>query len=205
MRFLGISFIVILLLTSCTVASTKDFVLVENSVEKYKNPYFADYSKDYVYKANFEVYGRTFGGLLIIKKLATEHHRVVFATEFGSKMMDMELKNDVFTINFIADDLNRKILINTLKKDFKILLQEEIRVDKTYRTTAATIFQLVDNKRFNYYYISKKNQQLVRILYASKSKEKIIFTFESKKGKIAENILIDHKNMKLKIKLKRID
>ncbi|QCX39587.1 hypothetical protein FF125_14470 [Aureibaculum algae] len=205
MRFLGISFIVILLFTSCTVASTKDFVLVENSVEKYKNPYFADHSKDYVYKANFEVYGRTFGGLLIIKKLATEHHRVVFATEFGSKMMDMELKNDVFTINFIADDLNKKILINTLKKDFKILLQEEIRVDKTYRTTAATIFQLVDNKRFNYYYISKKNQQLVRILYASKSKEKIIFTFESKKGKIAENILIDHKNMKLKIKLKRID
>ncbi|MBJ2173086.1 hypothetical protein JBL43_02475 [Aureibaculum sp. A20] len=205
MRFLGISFIVIILLTSCTVASTKDFVVVENTVEKYKNPYFADSSKDYVYKANFEVYGRTFGGLLIIKKLATEHHRIVFATEFGSKMMDMELINDVFTINFIADDLNKKIVINTLKKDFKILLQEEIRFDKTYQNTEATIFQLVDNKRFNYYYVSKKNQQLVRILHASKSKEKIIFNFESKDGKMAENIIIDHKNIKLKIKLKRID
>ena len=32
------------------------------------NPYFANPSQDYVYKANIEVYDKTFGGIFIVKK-----------------------------------------------------------------------------------------------------------------------------------------
>lgn len=204
MRFFLTSLCFIFIFSSCTLSTARDFVYVENTVRAYKNPYFADLDKDYVYKANFEVYAHEFSGILIIKKLADEHHKIVFTTEFGTKMMDLELKDDDFIIHFIADDLNRKILINTLKKDFEILLQEDVKVDKSFKNERFNIFQAQKTKRSNYYFVNKENNQLENILNASRRKEKIVFNFESKDGKTAENVLIGHKSIKLKIKLRLI-
>jgi len=202
MRFLQISLIAILSLSSCALATTKGLEEVEITATSIKNPYFADSAKDYVYKANFEVYGHEFSGILIIKKLATQHHKVVFATEFGTKMLDMELNNDNFTINFIANDLNKKILINTLKKDFEILLQEEVSVSKSYQNEQFRILSNNDGGRSNYYFIRKENNYLEKLINTSKTKEKVIFNFKSKDGKLAKEVLVEHKNIKLTIGLK---
>lgn len=202
MRFFLTSLFAIVFFSSCTLATTKDFVGVENTVKNYKNHYFADVAKDYLFKANFEVYGHEFSGILIIKKLAPQYHKVVFATEFGTKMLDMELKKDDVTINFIADDLNKKLLINTLKKDFKILLQEDVFIDNTYQNSTSLIFKTKKNIRFNYYFINKESNELEKIANTSKTKEKVVFNFKTDDGKTARKILIEHKNIKLKIRLK---
>ncbi|MDY7393864.1 hypothetical protein UMM65_01285 [Aureibaculum sp. 2210JD6-5] len=202
MRFFLISLYSIFFLSSCTLSTTKDFVFVENTVRTYHNPYFSNINKDYVYKANFEVYGHEFSGILIIKKLATQHHKVVFTTEFGTKMLDIELINDSFTINFIADDLNKRILINTLKKDFRILLKEEITISNTYQNNDFMIYENKDDKRYNYYFVKKRKQYLEKLINTSKTKEKVVFSFKSDDGQTARKILIEHKNIKLKIELK---
>ena len=82
---------------------------------------------DYVYKAKIDVYGRYFGGILILKKVDENSHRVVFTTEFGSKIFDFLYEGDTFTKNFMIDDLDKKIIVNTLRKDFKILISEKCR------------------------------------------------------------------------------
>lgn len=202
MRFFLTSLFAISLLYSCTLATTKDLVDTENTVKTFKNTYFADSIKDYVYKANFEVYGHEFSGILIIKKLADLHHKIVFTTEFGTKMMDVELNKNDFIIHFIADDLNKKFLINTLKKDFRILLQEEVTVSNSYQNEDFIVFKNNSDKRYNYYFINKENNQLEKLVNTSKRKEKVIFSFKSDDGRTARKILIEHKNIKLTIGLK---
>ncbi len=193
---------VVFFFSSCTLATTKGLSEAKTDIVTYKNPYFADVAKDYVYKANFEVYGHEFSGILIIKKLATQHHKVVFTTEFGAKIIDLELNNDDFTINFIADDLNKKILINTLKKDFRILLQEDVIVNKTYQNDYFNVYQCKINNSFNHYFVNKETNFLEKLVNTSKKKEKVIFIFKSDDGLRARKISIEHKNVKLKISLK---
>lgn len=202
MRFLKINILVIFLLSSCSLAITKDFTEANVELSNYKNPYFSNVFKDYVYKANIEVYGYEFSGILIIKKLATQHHRIVFATEFGTKMLDMELNKEDYTIHFIASELNKKILVNTLKKDFRILLQEDILVNKTFKNEYFNVYQSNNKNRLNFYFVKKEHNCLEKLVNSSKIKEKVIFNFKSNECKMAEKILIEHKNLKLKIELK---
>ena len=99
-------------------------------------------------------------------------------------------------------DLNKKILINTLQRDFKILLQEEVVIDKTYQNEEFSIFKNNNEKRFNYYFVHKENNKLEKLINTSKTKEKVIFSFKSDDGEMARKVLIEHKNIKLKIGLK---
>ena len=59
-RFSIIS-ILSLLLFSCKSYQIQDVVKKENSVKKFKNPYFSNPETDYVYKANIEIYGNKLG------------------------------------------------------------------------------------------------------------------------------------------------
>src|SRR5690606_33245610 len=108
-----------LLVLNCgSYPKKQNFQSKDSALKNIKNPYFSDASKDYIYKASIDVYGKNFGGLLIIKKIANNQHRVAFTTEMGSKLFDFTFTEDDFKVNFILDELNKKILINILKKDF---------------------------------------------------------------------------------------
>ncbi len=203
-KFILISLLILLGLSSCTLSTTKD--LVETNITKtiFTNPYFSDTTKDYVYKANIEVYGKHLGGLMIIKKTANKHHRVVFATEFGSKILDMELINDTFKINFVLDELNKKIILNTLKKDFKILLQENHSIEKTYSNDGAIVYQSQVDKRTNFFFVNDCSRELKKIVNTSKTKEKVVVTFDTIEKSLAKEVSINHKNIKLKIELRHL-
>ena len=118
--FLLISVCIFIL--SCGSYSKKNnFQNVEN-FEAIVNPYFSNSNQDYVYKAHIEVYNHNFGVLFILKKIAEKQHRIVFTTEMGNTLFDFSFNNEDFKVNYILDDLNKKILINILRKDFKALI-----------------------------------------------------------------------------------
>jgi len=191
-------------LHSCTLSTTKNLVETKTKITTYTNPYFSDVKKDYVYKATIEVYGKHLGGLMIIKKIANMHHRVVFTTEFGSRILDIELTGTDFKINFVLEELNKKILLNTLKKDFKILLQENHAVEKAYTNDDAIVYQSKTDKRTNFFFVSDCSRDLEKIVNTSKTKEKVIITFGKVVKALAKEISIDHKNIKLRINLRYV-
>lgn len=201
MKYFLINILIIIGLTSCILSTTKHLKESESDLKFFKNPYFSDVAKDYVYKANVTAYGHRFSGLMIIKKLGHNYHRIVFTTEFGNKMFDAELLDANFTINFIADELDRKILVNTLKNDFKILLQDDNPVLVTYGNESHKVYKTKSNRRFNYYFVNKQYSQLEKIVNTTKTKEKIIINFTSKDGEIADEVRIEHKGLKLTIEL----
>ena len=194
------------IVTSCaTYTLEKDLKLVTLEKSIYNAPYFSNSEIDYVYKANITVYGNELSGIFIVKKINETTHRAVFTTEFGNKLLDFEISDTTFKINFIVDELNRKILINTLKMDFKLLLRNKFDVQEQFENELFKVFLIKDGKNFEYLYLTKPNNKLSKIVLASKRKEKISIEYTSENNIFANSIIIQHQNLRLQIKLNYIN
>lgn len=189
------------LFISCKSYQVKDAVSVDNSLQFVQNQYFSDVSLDYVYKTHIEIYGNKMGGIFIAKRINDSIHRMVLTTDFGNKLLDFEISENSFKVNFIIDNLDKKIIINTLRDDFRTLLQVNSKVFKTYKRNNEVIYQTENNA---YYYFDEVSRNLTKIIKTNKRKEKVVFTFDSKKTTFAENINIQHFNIKLKIDFNQI-
>ncbi len=204
MRFLLISSFLILI--SCKSYPLKNgFDQPTKKVQAVVNPYFSNENKDYVYKASIAVYDKSFGGVFIVKKLAPETHRIVFTTEMGNKIFDFSLYNDEFKINFILEELDKKLLINILKKDFKLLVKENIVTSEKSIQANQTLYKTnVANKKVFYKYVESQLISIHRIGGVS-NKEKVNIIFSKKEEDTAKNIQILHQNIQLNITLKAIN
>jgi len=199
-RFLIISLLLIVC-NSCALKTTEGLRAVEVTNAEVANPYFSNTDIDYVYKAKIEIYGKYVGGILIIKKVEEDSHRVVLTTEFGNKIFDFLYKGDSFTKNFVLEDLDKKIIVNTLQRDFKLLISERSKVEEQFATKGQQIYKSKSNNRFNFYFFDEKSVILKRIIQTSKRKEKVEIVFTSKRNDLAQKIRINHSNIKLKIDL----
>ncbi len=202
MKYLLIS-LSFLLFASCALQITEGWVAIESTRDFFKNNYFSDTNEDYIYKSKIEVYGHNFGGILIIKKTGIQEHRVVFTTEFGNKLFDFLYKGESFTKIFIIDELDKKIIVKTLQRDFKLLISEKSKVLEQYTFQDKDIFKTSDEKRTNFYFINKKTHTLDKIVNTTNSSEKVEILFTNNNVQIANNILINHKNIRLTIELEK--
>lgn len=202
MRFLLIS-ISLFCLASCASYPDKNG-FAENEVTDIQvyNPYFSNPENDYVYKADLGFYKKKFSGIIIVKKIGDNEHRLVFTTEMGNKIFDFSFYKEEFIVNSILEDMDKKIIRNVLQRDFTTLLKEYNRSKQSYSKEGLSIKETVvlGEKHFYFY----KNNELAKIVRERKGKEKVIHHFSEINNNIADRILIDHKNIKLKIQLKRI-
>lgn len=201
MRFLIISLSLFLWVGCASYSKKQGFEEITTSQDILSNPYFSNTDKDYVYKANIDIYNKSFSGLLIIKKIDDNYHRIAFTTEMGNKLFDFSFIEDTFKINYILEDLNKKTLINILKKDFKVLVTENIKVSKTFKELETTVFESDISKHKHFVF---KNEAIYKIVRIGNTKEKVIFMFKEISNNIAHRITITHNNIKLKITLKSI-
>lgn len=202
-RFLIISFLSCLLLSSCSLKTTEGLRQVSFNKVEIENPYFSNAEIDYVYKAKIQLYGKNFGGILIIKKLGLNNHRVVFTTEFGSKLFDFQFEGDLFTKHFVVEDLDKKFIINILRKDFELLVNENAKLLEVYESKNLKVYKTQAEKGFNFYFLDDESEKLKKIVHTSKSKEKVVIDFISAEKNIADTISIKHKNIKLGIDLEK--
>ncbi|WP_299181353.1 hypothetical protein [uncultured Aquimarina sp.] len=202
MRYLLISILCISVF-GCKVATVENFIESEvKSGDQVVNPYFSSTTIDYVYKSDISVYGNEFSGILILKKIAPQKHRIVFTSQFGSTFFDIEIDSESYKIHSIIEQLDRKIILNTLIKDFTLLVKEkDIAVERYYNDTY-NVLKNEKGKYSNYYFYNLLDQKLDKIVNTTKRKEKVIILFNDiVEGHLAKNIYIDHKNIKLNIEL----
>ncbi|MCX2678347.1 hypothetical protein OOZ15_00185 [Galbibacter sp. EGI 63066] len=202
MRFLLLSICV--LVTACgTYPKKNNLVLQEgNSITKIDNPYFSNTTEDYVYKVNIDAFKKSFGGILILKKTGENQHRIVFTTEMGNKIFDFSFLGDEFKVNYVLEALDKKILLNVLKKDFYTLIKEELPITNTFLRNETRVFETKIYKAKHYYFL--KAGELQQIVRTNKRKEKATFTFSEINNNIVNEIDILHHNIPLKINLKSI-
>ena len=202
-RFLILSLVYSLTLISCKTFELKNASTQETTLQKAENLYFSS-KEDYVYKTQMEIYGNQMSGILIIKKINETTHRVALTSDFGNKLVDFEISDNDFKINYIIPDLDKKMVKNFLKKDFKILLQQNYPISASFADATNNIYKSEQGKITSYLYYNQENQLLNKIIYTKNNKEKIHFNFEAKKAIFADDVEIDHKDLKINIKLNQI-
>jgi hypothetical protein len=176
----------------------------DSVARNFTSVYFATAETDYIYKTALSAYGRDISGIVIIKRIGNDVHRVVFTTEFGNRLFDFEISQDHFKVNYILEDLDRKIILKVLEQDFRLLLQERFKVDATFINDKHTVLKSIADDRLNYIYLSKNEEKYVQLIHASKRKEKLSITFTSENDIFADTIVIQHADIKLRIELIRI-
>lgn len=199
---LRISSILVLVLSSCATNNVvKDYINVPLENASFEVPYFSNPTIDYVYKANIKVYGNELTGIFIAKKINDSTHRIVFTTEFGNKLLDFEISEKDFKVNSIVSELDRKILINTLVKDFRLLLRSHYDFKEQFGSKESKVCLSEDGKLLNYLFISKSDNTLSKIVQTTKRKEKINLFFTVESNIFASKIIIEHKTIPLNIEL----
>lgn len=201
MRYLLISFL--LLFLSCGSYSKKNgFKGLSKTIAYVENPYFSNKDKDYVYKAKIESFGKSFGGIFIVKKLGKANHRIVFTTEMGNKLFDFVMEQNGFKTNYILPDIDKKMFVNLLKRDLKTLVSEKSKIAKGFTKNSDVIWETGIKKEKYFYFI--QNQNLDKIIKVSGGKEKVKFIFSEINDNIVGRIQIIHKSIPLKINLNAI-
>ncbi len=164
-----------------------------------ENQYF-NTDSDYVYKAQIEIYGNDLSGILIIKKIGKKH-RVVLTSDFGNKLMDFEISEVDFKINYIIPDLDKGIVKRFIENDFRMLLRTKYPVNQSFENENSEIFVTTENRKKYFLFFNKNNNLLTKIIYTNSGKEKINFSFEAKNPIFAHDFEITHKDVKINIKL----
>ncbi len=201
MRFFHISFLFFFLFVSCgkplfNLSKEKHFL-----EKKIENLYFSNSDLDYVYKAKIDLLNNSLGGIFIVKKIKEEHYRLVFTTEFGAKLFDFEFIGESFKVNFIQKKLDKKMVVNLLRKDFKLLLTQNVFTAQSFLSAEHEVFLSRSSKDFKYYYYTGKNPVLYKISSGNKRREQVIILFTDIRNDLAKRIIIKHNNFKLNIEL----
>lgn len=195
--------LILLLCVSCKTYRLTDVQPVSGSEKTVENLYFSS-SEDYVYKCQMDIYNNHVSGILVLKKINQTTHRVALTSDFGNKLIDFEISDQHFKLNYVLPDLDKQPVIHFLKNDFQHLLRQKYPVSESFENSNAKIYLSKADKKAYYLFFSKENNLLKQIVYTKNNKEKIDFTFDAKKHIFADSLNLQHKDFKINIKLFQI-
>ncbi|PLX10412.1 MAG: hypothetical protein C0597_16770 [Marinilabiliales bacterium] len=200
--------IFVLLIGSCS-APYKKLPRTELDVSESKNiPYALPYSsKALIFKADINFYKNNVSGLLIIKKIDENIYRIALTTQFGLKIFDFELNHGDLKVEYCAEYLSKKVILNTLQNDFNLLLMQN-KIESIYNYKLEdqnkSVWQL-NSGNLNYSYIQDTDsQKIVNMSFRKQNSEKISVRLHAYKGDIPGEINLEHHNIKLNMNLKLI-
>lgn len=124
--FLLLSSFFCLLFSSCKISKYKrldcvNIPLTENNIYPVIKP-----NKVLKYNASIDVLKNHLTGLLIIKQTDSLTKHVVFVTELGMKMFDLEVKSMEINAAYVFEPLNKPALIDAIKRNFNNMLLLDI-------------------------------------------------------------------------------
>jgi hypothetical protein len=136
------------------------------------------------YRASIDLNNRHFSGLMLLKKVQQSNsYRMVFLSEIGLKILDMEFfdaKNNGFQVHYCLDAFDRRPIINSIRKDM-----ESILIDFTQETEKEVLYGRNSENRVIKYKLSGQGR-----CYYSINKDNRVVAIErrgvlGKKGEIA--------------------
>jgi hypothetical protein len=190
-------------LLGCTSAY-KDLYQVEKDpscLEKFIPAFEASW-----YRTSVNVTGKHISGLLLIKTMPDDSKRIVFTNEAGITFFDFEFTQDGFVVHQVIRQLDKKPVINTLRKDFEMLLMTQIRKGEAEQFQRGdTIFHgYAGKKEINYFVTDKNCSSLLRIEKASRRKKKVEVKLFNVRNNVPDSVAIQHFLFNMQIQLKKL-
>ncbi len=227
-RFYGLRLIcvrkkigIFLFLTYCTIAlflSSCSFVFFNSKNNLHKEPlpvkkinsYFTNSDSTYLYQTEIRFMKNYYSGLMVIKSQSDSVKRLVFITEMGIKIFDIEIKNSLinknyYTVNFIIEPMSRKMIVKTLVNDLGMLCQNgNVKFIDAYANDGNT-FLRIKNRCKSYYYIYGMNEKNYNeIIVNSTFKQKSDINFYGINNFAPDSIKLKHFGLNLNYVFRRI-
>jgi hypothetical protein len=157
-----------------------------------------------LYNASVDVYGNHISGLMFFKTMPDSSQRVVFTTETGLTFFNFEWdKAGNFTPSHVIKKLNRKAVINLLRKDLELIV-----VPATYtrsvRTQSDNLYS-VPMKKETVWFTTSGCRTLEMAEIKTGTTVKTQATFYPKHKNVPDSVYIRHLNFNMQLALKRID
>lgn len=161
-----------------------------------------------LYHTQIDFYKKHFSGLLLLKTIEGKR-RAVFTNEMGITFFDFEFaKNRYFKVIKIANELNHKPIISTLRRDISMLLlyfPENSCCTFLDNDSLIVMKEKSEANRSNCYIAAKDCSRLVGIEHYKLGRKKIEADFFDSGEMRADSIAIDHHGIKLCMYFKRIE
>lgn len=159
-----------------------------------------------LYSAQVDVVGKHLSGLLIIKKMPDSSIRMVFANEAGFKFFDFGFNRSAFTVYHIIEQMDKKAVIKTLRKDFELLLMQPLNTVQPYTMLLnQETYQVYASGKDHYYYITDSTcSKLIRMERGSKRKKVTEIHTSGIRNTIPDSVHIQHHNFNFTITLKQL-
>lgn len=194
MRHLVFSLLLLLLLAGCKVYypnGKQHYSTIDTTVQ---NPYFSELNEERLYRATIHFYGKELTGMFVAKRISQDDQRIVLTSDLGNTLFDITISKDHHVINYVMQDLNRKIILNTLIRDFKALTQPDYHIDHQDLTHREFLSIHADRR----YFLTIDDQGILSsIEIASKYKTKFEIQFKTDSLGKLDRFQIKHHGIKL--------
>ncbi len=194
---------ILLLATSCT-NQFKNLTRTDRpacSIEQFRP--VIDYS---LFETSVDVLNKHLSGLLVLKTMPDNSIRAVFQSEMGLTYFDFEwTESGMFNARNVIKKMDKKIVINALRKDFELMLMNRLDTAQAIGFTDGTQLytRFEDQSDYIYAITDTSCTVLHKMERASARKAKVDMYLYSTLG-VPDSVLIDHRQFKFSIALKRI-
>lgn len=173
-------------------------------------PWFGKDADHILFHATIDAWKNHFSGLMVIKFLNPESCRVVYLTEVGIKIFDLEFfRNGDFKVHYCLEAINRKSVINILKNDLGLMLnnipEESNSKYLENKLNGKILLKTKDQAGTKYYLLNDKRNRVEEIFLKKSLQNKINIKFWSGKEGELDSVRISHYNVKLDIQLSIIN
>ena len=159
------------------------------------------------YDASVDVMGKHISGLLLVKNMPDSSKRVVFTSEAGLTFFDFSFTKDGrFSVVSVIKQFDRKAVIQTLEKDFSLMLGLPFLNSVVERyTTGDDVYFAFKEKNGTAYFITNKDcASLQRLEWGDNGKRLVTVRTPGSVFPTPATIEVDHHTFKMSIKLTRI-
>lgn len=159
------------------------------------------------FDTSIDVVGKHLSGIMLIKEMPDGSSRIVFTNESGLTIFDFEFDTTgKFAVRKIISQLDKKPVIQTLRKDFSLLLGIPFQGElQQWEMNQETYLGVVEGKEKIYYVVTPACIPMKRFEIGSRRKRKVSITFEGTDARLPQRIVISHFTFDMTIALKKIE
>jgi hypothetical protein len=198
----------LILLTGCAIPVKYKLAEQRKITTTDVQPLVSD-SVSMLYKMQIFLFNKYYTGLLLHKQTDSVTSHLVFVTELGMKMFDIEVKKDSLKMVYCFGPMNKPKITNLLENDMgSILLHQLInKTGKIYvnKKQENTLYTAKEGGKKYIYYTQANSNRIAKSLVKGKlfTTQKTVYKFGA--DNLPESVSLKHKGLlRLKIKLNRI-
>lgn len=158
------------------------------------------------YDASIDVMNNHISGLLLIKDMPDGSSRIVFTNEVGVTFFDFGFIGGLFKVHSIISQLDKKPVIETLRKDFELIVGLPFQNGsyKRFEAGEEIYFGVAQKKETAYFITSKDCASLQRLEWGTARKRKVSVRMPGSGYPSPDRFELEHHTFNMKIKLTRI-